>query len=148
MVHLLWLWLLPGIILRDTTTCTCTWYIIMWYCIRHTQSPYPKRGSWKKQNEDIWSHAYDFQCAPYRWRRRRIVIICHTWETNFRRPPLAESSVGAQSSAGDYEGCDRGGAWDGRRGWSGGAWEQPFWNVILKPTPQWTSKARHTKLPC
>ena len=53
------------------------------------------------------------------------MIICHTRETNFRRPPLAELGVGARFFAGNTEGGRVGRPWDGRAaaavGWRSGA---------------------------
>ena len=55
-----------------------------------------------------------------------VVIICHTRETNFQRPPLAKFGCGARSFTGDPDCCCVGRAWHsrGRRG-SAGAREQP-----------------------
>ena len=48
-----------------------------------------------------------------------LVIICHTGETNFRRPPLAQLSVDARSFARDTGGGRVGRPWDGRTAASG-----------------------------
>ena len=92
---------------------------------QRTYSPHPKQKSNKKkatkqskkkaETEGFDPHASGFQNqAPYRWPQRRIVIICHSRQTNFRRPPPAEWGVGARSFAGDTEGSCAGGEWNGR----------------------------------
>ena len=73
-----------------------------------------------------------------------LVLICHTPETSFRRPPLAELGVGARSFAGDTEGCCGGRLGRSRAATGGrvalGNSRSP--KSVLHPTRLWGSKAR------